>query len=63
MEPNFSLSATMAFGVSLITASLLVYLSILLNLNLAIQLAFSGFLGSAIILFMFFREFGDSLTD
>ncbi|MCZ6675432.1 MAG: PrsW family glutamic-type intramembrane protease [Verrucomicrobia bacterium] len=58
-----SLTGTMAFGVSLLIASLLVYLSIILNLPQAIQLAFSSFLGSAIILFMFFREFNESLVD
>jgi protease PrsW len=58
-----SISATMAFGISLLIASLIVYLSALLSLPQAIQLAFGGFLGTAIILFMFFREFNETLID
>ena len=58
-----SLSASMSFGISLILGSLIVYLSILLNVSQAIQLAFGSFLGSGIILIMFFREFNESLGD
>lgn len=57
------MSATMAFGISFLIASLIVYLSALFGLSQAIQLAFGGFLGTAIILFMFFREFNESLSD
>ena len=62
-EPTISLSGTMAFGISLLSASLIVYLSIILNLSQAISLSFSSFLGSAIILFMFFREFNERIGD
>ena len=62
-KPLVSLSATMAVGVSLILASMLVYLSIVLNTSSAFQLTFGSFLGSAIILFMFFREFNETLHD
>jgi RsiW-degrading membrane proteinase PrsW (M82 family) len=58
-----SLSASMSFGISLLLASLVVYLSIVLSVSLAIQLGFGSFLGSGIILIMFFREFNESLGD
>jgi hypothetical protein len=62
LEPVVSLSATMSFGICLLTSVLLVYLGTQLNLGQAMELALGSFLGSAIILFMFFREFGDTLT-
>ncbi len=61
-ESLISMTATMVFGISLLIASLLVYLSTSLDLGVAIKIAFSSFLGSAIILFMFFREFDEKLT-
>lgn len=57
-----SLSGTMVFGISLMLACLLVYLSGLLGLDQAIQLAVGSFVSSAIILFMFFREFNERLS-
>ncbi|MCB1120547.1 MAG: PrsW family intramembrane metalloprotease [Verrucomicrobiae bacterium] len=57
-----SLSGTIVFGMSLLLAALLVYLSSLIGLNQAVQLAVGSFLSSAIILFMFFREFNESLS-
>jgi RsiW-degrading membrane proteinase PrsW (M82 family) len=62
-KTTISMSGTIVFGISLLTASLLVYLSIILNLSQAIELAVGSFLSSAIILFMFFREFNESLTE
>ncbi len=62
LEPVISLSATMSFGICLLTSVLLVFLGTQFNLGQAMELAFGSFLGSAIILFMFFREFGDTLT-
>jgi protease PrsW len=62
-QPVISLSATISFGMSFIVASLVIYLSFSFALSQAIQLAFTSFLGSAIILFMFFREFDETLGD
>ena len=62
LEPVISLSATISFGICLLTSVLLVYLGTQFELGQAVELAFGSFLGSAIILFMFFREFGDTLT-
>ena len=61
-EPTLSMSATMAFGISLLIASLLVYLNLIFTFKQAFVLSFSGFLASAIIVFMFFREFNESLS-
>lgn len=62
LEPVVSLSATMSFGICLLTSVLIVYLGTQFNLGQAMELGLGSFLGSAIILFMFFREFGDTLT-
>lgn len=63
LEPVISLSATISFGICLLISVLLVYLGTQFAIGQAIELALGSFLGSAIILFMFFREFGDTLTD
>ena len=62
LEPVISLSATISFGICLLTSVLLVYLGTQFDLGQAMELAFGSLLGSSIILFMFYREFGDTLT-
>lgn len=62
LEPVISMSATISFGICLMTSALLIYLGMQFDLRQAMNLSFSSFLGSAIILFMFYREFGETLT-
>ncbi len=60
-QSTFSVTSVFVIGLSLLIASMIAYQSSLVGPSLALQLIVPELLGSAIILFMFFREFSESI--
>ena len=58
---GYSLSFLFVTGLSLILATLIVFQSSQVGLGLSLRLVASEAIGSALIAFMFFREFNESL--
>ncbi len=60
-EATVSMTSVFVIGLSLLVAAMIAYQASLMGTSLALKVVIPELLGSAIILFMFFREFGESI--